>query len=415
MTLPPIAQVWPSLAEAILIGLLIGAQRETVQADRRAGIRDFLMVAIAASLCGVLRETAITVTVLAGFIAFTLAYYSRAKERNGITTEFTLLVTFCLAYLTALPGQNTAPLTIGLTIAVVVALEAKRGIQRFVRETITAAEFNDTLRFLTIIFVIYPVLPDRAIGPYQFFEPKLVWLFVILVSTISFAGYFLQKFLGDQRGILLTAVVGGIASTTAATAAFARRYREEPDKLRRYWQATVIANAIQFPRLMVILMVLNPRLAADTFPVFGAMTVAGLGMAILLGRHAEAASQQHGIPTGNPFRLIPALKFGLVFTAILFMTKWATAEWGSGGAPILAAAIGGAVDVDAVLVSLARLFQENQLDVASTRAGVMVALASNAVLKSVLAFTGGSAALGWRVVAGFACMLGAGGAVLLYR
>jgi uncharacterized membrane protein (DUF4010 family) len=414
MTLPPVAEVWPSIAEAILIGLLIGAQRETVQADRRAGIRDFLMVAIAASMCGLLREIAVTVTVLAGFIAFTLAYYTRAHERNGITTEFTLLVTFCLAYLTALPGQNTAPLTIGLTIVVVVALEAKRAIQQFVRETITVVEFNDTLRFLVIIFVIYPVLPDGAFGPYQFFEPKLVWLFVILVSSISFVGYFLQKFLGEQRGLLLTAFVGGIASTTAATAAFARRYREEPQKLRRFWQATVLANAIQFPRLIIILAILNPQLALGAWPVFAAMTAAGLLMAALLGRNTEQASHQQSIRMGNPFRLIPALKFGAIFTAILFTTKWATATTG-GGAPLLAAAIGGAVDVDAVLVSLARLFQEGQVDAQSTRAGILTALASNAALKSVLAFTGGSAALGWRVVAGFVCMIGAGIAVMWYR
>jgi uncharacterized membrane protein (DUF4010 family) len=316
--------------------------------------------------------------------------------------------------MTALPGQNTAPLTIGLTIAVVVALEAKRAIQRFVRETITLAEFNDTLRFLVIIFVIYPVLPDGAYGPYQFFEPRLVWLFVILVSTISFAGYFLQKFLGEQRGLLLTAFVGGIASTTAATAAFARRYREEPQKLGRYWQATVLANAIQFPRLIIILAILNPQLALSTWPVFAAMTVAGLVLAALLGRNTEQASHQQSIQMGNPFRLVPALKFGAIFTAILFTTKWALATTG-GGAPLFAAALGGAVDVDAVLVSLARLFQEGQVDAQSTRAGILTALASNAALKSVLAFTGGSSALGWRVVAGFACMLGAGVAVLWYR
>jgi uncharacterized membrane protein (DUF4010 family) len=92
-----------------------------------------------------------------------------------------------------------APLSIGATIVVVAFLEAKAWLHKLVRETITEREFNDTLIFLALILVIYPVLPEGQFGPYGFIEPRKIWLFVILVSSISYVGYFLEKFLGTSR------------------------------------------------------------------------------------------------------------------------------------------------------------------------------------------------------------------------
>ena len=128
-------------------------------------------------------------------------------------------------------------------------LEAKRSLHKLVRETITEVEFNDTLRFLAIIFIVYPILPAGEFGPYQFLAPRKIWAFVILVSSVSYAGYFLQKFLGAKRGLKLAGVLGGLASTTAATASFARSSSDEPENRLLYAQAAVIANAMQFPRL----------------------------------------------------------------------------------------------------------------------------------------------------------------------
>ena len=76
------------------------------------------------------------------------------------------------------------------------------------------------------MLVIYPLLPQGSFGPYAFFSPRQVWMFVILISSISYVGYFLEKFLGEERGMLYTSVLGGLASTTAATLHFARESRE---------------------------------------------------------------------------------------------------------------------------------------------------------------------------------------------
>ena len=79
--------------------------------------------------------------------------------------------------------------------------------------------FAATLAFVGVVVVIYPLLPEGAYGPYAFFEPRQVWKFVILISSISYLGYFLEKFLGEEQGLFYTSVLGGLASTTAATLA----------------------------------------------------------------------------------------------------------------------------------------------------------------------------------------------------
>jgi uncharacterized membrane protein (DUF4010 family) len=279
-----------------------------------------------------------------------------------------------------------------------------------VRETITETEFRDTLRFLAIIFIIYPLLPVGAFGPYQFFVPRRVWLFVILVSSISYAGYFLQKFLGAGRGLALTGLLGGLASTTAATMAFARDAAETPANLVPLWRASVIANAVQFPRITVILFVMSPALAVATLPPLAAMTVTGLVTALFVARREQPPAEQSHVPVGNPFRIVPALKFGAMFTVILLAGKAAAAELGA-GAVYWTSLIAGSVDVDAVVVTVSDLIGGGRTSMSAASAAVLLALGANAALKTALAFYAGARGFGWRVLLAFALMFLVGTAV----
>lgn len=411
--MPGLPATWTAVAEALLIGLLIGVQRETVQGDRRPGLRDFLVVAITGAICGLLQQPALTAVALATIVVFAAIYYLRATERAGITTEFVLLATFLLCYLTTAPDLNGPPLAIALAIGLVFALETKSQLHRFVRESLTQSEFRDTLRFLAIIFIIYPLLPEGAYGPYDFFSPRRVWVFVILVSSISYLGYFAQKLFGPDRGLVLTAIFGGVASTTAATASLARGYRDDPEKLTAYWQAVALTNAIQLPRVWAILLVVNAGLAAGLLPVLAAMTAAGLVLVLLLARLAPAdpGIPAPKVPLGNPFRLTPALRFGILFAAIQFGSRWAYSIVGSASA--YTTVLAGAIDVDAIILSLAELHIEGRLDAPGAVTNILVALAANAVVKTGIAWFGGGPRFALRLAAAFAVMLAGGVAALL--
>ncbi len=413
--LPHISHAASGFVEALLIGALIGAQRETQKEEGQPGLRDFVLIAIAGGVCGLLEEPWLTGSCLVAIVVLLTVYYLRVPERSGITTEMAAVATFVLCVLTATPGNPAGGrLAVGAAIVVVASLEAKRSLHRFVRETITETEFNDTIRFLAIIFIIYPLLPEGAVGPNEVIEPRQVWTFVILVSSISYVGYFFQKFLGQQRGLLLTSILGGLASTTAATLAFSREVRERPEALRTYWSAAVLANAIQFPRIVLILSLVNVEVAQRASIVLLIMTALGLLLGRLLYPGAAPPGEEKRAEVGNPFRLGPALKFGALFAAIVVASKLAAERFGGEGF-FWAAALGGTIDADAVTVSAASLQASGEVEAATAVSGILLALFMNAVLKSGLAAYAGGLRFGWRVALGFAAMFGAGGVAVVIR
>ncbi|MEZ5400346.1 MAG: MgtC/SapB family protein [Bryobacteraceae bacterium] len=390
---------WIGMAVALLIGLLVGLQREMVQQPSRAGLRDFLIASLTGGVCALVGDPLFTASILVVLVAVTLVCSWRGlTPESGMTTELALVAVFSLAFAAAYPPLAVSrPVVVSLAIVLAAALEAKRALDRFVHETITAQEFSDTIRFLAAIFVIYPILPRGAYGPYEFFEPRLVWLFVILVSSISFAGYFLRKFLGAAQGLRLTAALGALTSTTAVTAALASESREHPGHTRTYAAAAALANAIQFPRVWAIVAVVSPGLAARTWLPFATACLAGLVIYAVWSRDSPEP-EAIGFAADNPFRLGPALKFGAAFSAILLLMKWTNATWG-GAASSWSGALAGTLDVDSVAVSLSRMAVGGA--VAETLAwwGIFTAMASNAVAKTAIA---GSASRALGVRAGLA-------------
>jgi uncharacterized membrane protein (DUF4010 family) len=401
-----------AVIEAFLIGFLIGAEREASLGQDHPGIRDFILISLVGAVSGLFPGPWLAVTALASITLLLAVFHFQTAGRHGITTEMAAVAAFFFGYLTTTPH---ASLAIGISILVVVILEGRQFLHRLVRDTISPAEFNDTLRFLALIFVIYPLLPEGRFGPYQFLSPRTVWLFVILVSSISYVGYFLTKFAGPAKGLALTSILGGLASTTAATAAFARACKEEPAKLGDYLRATLFANAMLSPRVFLILYAVNTDLAMAALPILGAIAAMGFLLGWMLWRRQAGpppAPDQH-VPLRNPLRLLPALELGALFTAILFLGRAAAAVLG-GNSAYWTSAVGGLVDTSAVSVALSDLLRSGQITAHIAVAGVLVAWASNALVKILIAVSAGSFAFGWRTAAGFAAMFAAGAAAMAF-
>ncbi len=413
-----------SLAGALLIALLIGGQREAAHRDAGhfdtsvgtpPGLRDFLIVALAGGVCGMLGVAWLTAPVLISITAFLAVYQFECRlQRRGITTELAAVATFALSYLAASPVPAFAePVAIGVTLIVVVFLETKRNIEKFLRETISVTEFNATLAFVGVVVVIYPLLPAGAYGPYAFFEPRQVWKFVILISSISYAGYFLEKFLGEERGLFYTSVLGGLASTTAAALLFARESKEHPLDTFGLWRAFVIANTVQFPRTLLIVMAVSPELARVCVWPLAAMFLCGVLVAEIMRRWPHKALGAVPMTTGNPFRIAPALRFGAMFAAVVFLSKAAAATLGA-GAFYWTSLLGGLVDVSTVIAPAAELLKKQSMTLTTAEIAVLLALAANAVQKIVVALAAGTRDFAIRVTAVFAlwAMVGAGTLVL---
>lgn len=400
-------------AEALLIGFLIGAQREAAreEAERQPGVRDFTLIALVGAFCGFLDSDWVIVAALLALAALLAVYHHRTAERSGITTEIAALATFFLGFLTATRRvPDGTLLAVALMVMVTIILGAKPALHVFVRRTITETEFRDTIRFLALVFVIYPVLPAGPLGPYGFFDARKVWMFVILVCSVSYFGYFLSKFAGGKAGTKLTGVLGGIASSTAATAAFARLSKSSTAEAPHGASAATLANAIQFPRILLLLYFFDARLAQSCQWILLAM--AAVGGIIALGWRAPAVRVTAETPMRNPLSLVPALKFGALLTVILFISNATLNAFGRGSVQWLAAIVGLA-DADAILLPVVQLHSQELIAPGTATASVLIALAANAVTKSVIAATGGTRQFAIRVCLAFVCMFSAGLAVWL--
>lgn len=400
-----------AIASALLIGVLIGAQREAAGGAEHPGLRDFLLVALAGGICGVLGNPWLDAAALLVIGAvFAVLHYEDREKRTGITTELAAAATFLLALLAASYQYSFArPLAAGTAILVAVFLEARKRLQTLLRETITIQEFNGTLAFVAVVLVIYPLLPAGDYGPYGFFDPRQVWKFVILISSISYLGYFFEKFLGEERGLLYTAMLGGLASTTAVTLQFAHLSKQiSKEEETGLWRSFVVANTVQFPRTFFIVAVVTPELALPLVWPLGVMMVCGLALAEILRRWPHKKLTTLALESGNPFRIGPALRFGLLFTAIVFITKLSIAKLGT-GAFYWTSLVGGLVDVATVIAPAENMLRVKTIAMGVAEAAVLLALVSNAILKIVVALWGTRAYI-LRVVATFLLWSIAGGA-----
>jgi len=384
----PVNPAWLAMGEALLIGLIVGIERESDQGERHAGLRDFVSIGLAGGLCGLLGQPWLTAGALAALTAMLVIFRVQNPQRTGITTELAAVVTFLLCVLASTQGLAFgAPLAIALTVVLALFLDAREPLRRLARETLTDQEYWDTLRFLAVICVVLPILPDSDLGPFGGFNPYRTWIFVILISGINFLGYFFQKFLGARRSLAWTALVGGIGSSTASTLAFARQSAAEPARSRDWCYAAILANVILQVRVAAILWLAGGPLFAVSLPALGLMTLAGGFFAWRL-RPADTPESPEPVPRlGNPLRLIAAIKFGLLFAAVRFLARAASDVYGSSGT-LASSAIGGSVDVDAIVFSLAGLLRESRLEARLALWSLLLALAANAALK---------AALGWSV------------------
>lgn len=366
---------------------------------------------MAGGICGLVANPYLDAAGLLGISAiFAVLRFTAAAGRPGITTELAGISTFLLALLAASSQFSFGkPMAIGVAIFVTVFLEARQRLHKLMRETITEREFNATLAFVGVVLVIYPLLPAGSYGPFSFLNPRQVWMFVILISSISYLGYFFEKFLGEERGLMYTSILGGLASTTAATLHFARLSKERPEETLGLSRAFVLANTVQFPRAFFIVILVNQPLGIALAAPLAVMTLAGIALEELLRRWPHKRLTTLEMKPGNPFRIAPALRFGALFTAVVFVSKAATVKLGT-GAFYGIGLLGGLVDVATVIAPASDLLKAQQLTMIVAGGAILLALVSNALLKIAIAALSGTAAFTLRITAAFAMWTATGAA-----
>ena len=168
---------------------------------------------------------------------------------------------------------------------------------------------------------------------------------------------------------------------------------------------------MMFLRMTVIAGLLQPALLrwlAAPLLASGAALL-GFGMLQWKRRRRESDGADAALQLAAPFDLSTALGFGLFLAVAAVLTQAAHAWWGTSGLYGLAA-LAGLADVDAILISAARMNAAGSLALTAAALVAAIAAASNMLVKAIMAWLTGGADLGRRVALGYAGALAIGAA-----
>jgi uncharacterized membrane protein (DUF4010 family) len=411
--MPSTTESLQCLAVALLVGLLIGLERERAEARKQrqlfAGIRTFPLIALLGAALTLLRSQLGPWPFMAGFVAVAgialVSYVRGAGEGDmGATTEIAALGAFALGAVAGV-GQLVVAGAAGVTVAVLLAV--KPSLERLSR-ALSEPEVSAVLELAVISAIVLPLVPDHGYGPWGVLNPFRIWMVVVLVSAVSFAGFIAVRWRGEHGGLFWAAGLGGLVSSTAVTMAMAQRSRESPEAGRAIAAGAVLATSVMCGRLIVLVAAAGPALLSRVALPVGAMAATGVLWAVLLRRGAESPQNATARKLNNPFSLSSAMIFGAVFAGALLLVKGSEALFGSKGT-LIAALVSGFVDVDAVSIALARGARPDTLG-AST-AGIVIACASNNLFKSLVAVVTGAGTFRRHAFFGLTSMSLVGGVV----
>jgi uncharacterized membrane protein (DUF4010 family) len=392
-TYPQIA--WQG-AMALLMGLLIGLEREHSRRDDEplfAGVRTFPLIVLSGYLSGLLARAGFTWVLpvaLAGTCAIAVAAYVTAADggHKGATTEFVAVLAFIFGALTAL-GLLIPAATFAVVTTLLLSIKTPL---HHLAQRIREDELYAVLKFGIVSVIVLPLLPNHAYGPFQVLNPRVIWWMVVLISAVSMVGYVLMRLLGTRQGIAVTGALGGLASSTAATFGLAERAHEAADALAKYFAlGIVIASTIMFFRQLFLTFVIDASLArALILPAMIPVAI-GVGAGLYLWRQ-KGPEQEAALQVKNPMDLWNAIKFGLLFAFVLLVSRVAYEYYGTSGI-FAAGAISGMADVDAITISSAGLAQQGVLARGTAGAAILLAGAMNTLVKGGIAAVVGGPAL----------------------
>ncbi len=207
-------------------------------------------------------------------------------------------------------------------------------------------------------------------------------------------------------GLAVAGLAGGFASSTATVLAMGERARENPLLTATAAGAAILSNVGSLVQMAVVMGSLTPPLLDRlTVPLLAAGLTAVAGAA-LVGWGAHTAPAARTLAGSRPFRPWTVLRFVMVLAGMLLLTAIVRDRLGSDSLPWLMVP-SGIADVHAAVASAAQSVASGQVDLRLASTCVLIAYASNAAFKCVLAYLRGGRRYALRVGPGTVAVLAA--------
>ena len=238
-------------------------------------------------------------------------------------------------------------------------------------------------KFLILVGVILPLLPNQPVTSLVPLTPYQVWLAVVAVCTLSYLSYLIQKYVPFRNAALLPAVLGGLYSSTATTIVLARQHRDAREERPELTAGIIAATAITYVRLSIVVAIFDLHLALKLAPALAALFVVGAAIAAFEWRRVPKQNLEAGlgIKATNPLQLVAATVFAALFVVISLISAWAKSALGATGLYAVAAAVG-VSDIDPYVINIAQGGVPG-LTLSTLSAAILIAASSNNILKAI--------------------------------
>jgi uncharacterized membrane protein (DUF4010 family) len=275
-------------------------------------------------------------------------------KRYGLTSIVIAFLTYAMA-----PLVITQPLWLVLLVVVTILLitEMKETITNFTKK-LNNDEFINLAKFILIIGIVLPMLPDEPIIEGVALTPYRIWLATVIISTISYTSYLLNKFVFPKSGIILSGILGGIYSSTATIIILAKKSKNVSEhEIPQYAVAVMAAISMMYVRVLVLLSIFNQELFAQLLIYFMIMIAVCAGIAAflyfykrektvpLVHVNAEAKAET------NPLEFKVALLFAALFVVFTLITQYTIEFFGTQGLTVLSIVVG-VTDITPFLLNL---------------------------------------------------------------
>jgi uncharacterized membrane protein (DUF4010 family) len=404
----PTAVVAVQLAASLCIGMLVGIEREWANKD--FGLRTFAFVSVLGMLSAHL-------PIPLACVAFTgvLLLLAASDVRNMLserslemTTSMAVLLVFVAGYLV---GSGHVFVPVASAIIITLLLTWKLELRKFAGG-LTLVEIRSAVLLGLLGFVIYPIMPDRFVDPWQLINPRAAWVIVIAIAGIGFTNYVLLKLYGT-RGIYVSGFLGGLVNSTAAAAELARPLGTGSTPFGVAVAALLLTTVAMFARNLMILAIFSPGVITTAAGPLIAMAITAL---VFIRRSRQRAG---GTPTEihleSPVSVGHVLNFAALFVAIQVVSTLGERHLGKFGF-LGVSVLGGLFSSASTTAVAANMVAHGQLQPALAGTGVVVAsLASAAINLPVIQREAKNPALTRRLAAITFALTIAGIAALLLR
>jgi uncharacterized membrane protein (DUF4010 family) len=352
---------------ALALGMLVGLEREWSNKD--IGVRTFAMTALLGLLGALLGSPLL---LLSGLVVIVLIIFAnlrglQAANKLEATTSVALAIIFLLGVLVG-QGHLFTPVACSILVAMLLALKPQL---RAFAGGLSQQEVRSALLLALLGFVIWPLLPDRFIDPWQLLQPREFWITVVVIACLGFLNYVLLRVYGS-KGIYLTAILGGLVNSTA-TAAELISTLAETDLVELTVPVVLLTSVSMFARNLVILAIFeHAAIKTAALPLISMGLVAGFWI-YRDRRKASAIKKEVSLNLGSPVSLAKVSKFALLFLALQVVATLGQRFIGNAGFQIVSI-LGGLFSSASTTAAAANMAMHGK--VTSLQAGVAVLLTS---------------------------------------